>query len=236
MRNYFEAGGMEGIEAALEQIIKDYNLNEHDQYIIHNETLPNFATMLYTGHSPDCFWDFISSGSYKECYFADFSGFVFKFATNSNCTEREIELYNAAIDEEMGSIFIPTYVVPLGTEIWGTWITEEEYPETVIDTLVIQPMVNFIQNTIYKFGFLSEPSMICELTPDYTIRAHTLIQLGLRYYSWFKSVVETYGSEFADRFLEFAKRKGISDLNSGNIGWIKRGDKMYPVILDWLSD
>lgn len=191
----------------------------------------------------DHFFDFLSSGAFKETYSLN-QDWVVKFCSTDNYTDDEARLIDAAWEEDVGELFLPSYFIPLDIHI-PLYHLNGRYSDyycddfsEMADYLIIQPCITA---TSYNRG--------CELLDDrfahayykhpitdrksgcavsYTIAKHFSGQSK----TWLQDVVNYYGMEVFIKFYHFIKKYKITDLHTENVGYFY--DK--PVIFDWCSD
>lgn len=227
MVKYYEMGGTEAMLAAIDDIDKEFHLSKHDLNVWRTTTVEKFEA-LENGVNPTNLWDYIACGSYKEAYWADAGDFIIKLARYDNYTEQELHLIEIAAEEGVADIFVPTYAIPVANGVLGDFISIIDKPETHIEFLLIQPNVGLM---VRDSAVVSEsfPLKFPTLHKDYLL-------LGISSTYWMETVMDRYGEEFSETFVEFGLQNGLTDLHGENIGWRMTNGVPIPAIFDWVSD
>lgn len=206
------------------------------------------ADILKDGIIP---YDEIGRGCFKEVFDMN-NGFVLKFCSENNPTDREAEVLYAAEEEGVSDIFLPTQIMPIVEAEIPIEVLDDSYEEYDEETgeyimapcyalnLMVQPK---IYNSVDDSEAFRRPIyweekayLLCPLKySDGTIVPHNMAK---QFYNldWTQSVIDYYGDKFFDKLLDFISEQNIHDLHDGNIGYIKDDNgNLRPCILDWLS-
>lgn len=229
-----------------------------------NTLTDEFRDILENKNSPENVWPLLSHGCFKECYDLKHQTLevIVKFASNCNETEKEEEIYNAAIAEGLGATFLPSVFIPLAVELPAQYLDgDSEYSRynwryhTSQHTYVAtpnpeyeEPALNYaiVQVRIKSTAFDTPGNIPFEYNEHYfrnhfnpikdkdgvEVEHNLLYSLGVDSYSWLKSVAEKHGKDYIKALGNFIDNNGISDLHERNIGYLMNDE---PVIFDWLS-
>lgn len=227
-----------------------------EQHNIYEASLVDaFRNMLEWGGSPNEGFDFIAAGAYKECYCLN-NTHIIKFAACDNDSEDEMEILKAAQQAGLEALFLPTTYTALDIDSLTAIYIDEEHPNysyymtknsrdettyhrrylpTSIMGYFIQPRITETarENPGTRFRWIRDiynNNPVVDETGE-AIPYEIIHQCSVGDLGWVQSVVDHYGSVMLYRLANFIKEYCISDLHSGNIGYIDG----RPVIIDWLS-
>lgn len=225
--------------------IKGFSDILHEFNIYDKELVKEFECMIRAKDSPNCYFDFINHGAFKECYRLT-PNFIIKFNASDNPTIRENQVLANAQQIGISKIFLPTRFYELKSctlplkyldddpncssalydSYYHTMKTNPDFTPILFDSFFIQPFAK-ISRDINREEDYSNSSLVDEngdIIPDDSINFTSR--------SWLKDVLTMYGREFFDTMINFFEEEGIYDLHRGNIGYLNE----KPVIIDWLSE
>lgn len=170
-----------------------------------------------------------SNGASKECLVFPDLGYVLKWSTETRDAEREVAVYQKAIDANLADFF-PT------TMLAGYIVSPRDGEAIAFTTQQI------ITNSAHKImwnegGVKTRLLRIAKTVPDCRIKQieRQFRKADLNGYGheldglWAKVAVSIYGKRKVIALCEFVKKYHINDLHGSNIGYIG----ISPVILDF---
>jgi len=205
---------------------------------------------------PDDTFEYISCGSFKECYDSGLPGYVIKFYSECNPIDLEMRLSQAAYEAGLDHIFLETInlELPQSTDAikldpcddepcdCDGWCLECGHGEVVYQQLtgfVLQPRVISLSQMPHKCithtseaAYLADPLHLAGGEVPY----QTYVDMDSPDLLWAQAIIDTYGDETFNELHQFIVTHEIHDLHDGNIGYNIVNGTNYPIILDWLSD
>lgn len=169
-----------------------------------------------------------SNGASKECLVFPDLGYVLKWSTETRDAEREVAVYQKAVEANLADFFP-------ATELAGYIVFKHDDP-------VAFTAQQIITNSAHKIhwqedGIKNRLSRIAKTVPDCRISQieRQFRKADLNGYGreldglWAKVAVSIYGKRKVIALCEFVKKYHINDLHGSNIGYIG----ISPVILDF---
>lgn len=172
-----------------------------------------------------------SNGASKECLVFPELGYVLKWSLETRDAEREVAVYQKAIEDNLGDFFP-------ATELAGYIVPPHNEDESV--AFVVQQLIS---TTVRKIrwdedcGLRIRLTQIAKTVPDCRVSqiARQFSKADLSGYRreldelWAKTAVSLYGKRKCIALCEFVKKYHINDLHCSNIGYIG----IKPVLLDF---
>lgn len=184
-------------------------------HVIHNE-YPNVKIIT-------------SNGATKECLVFPDLGYVLKWSTETRDAEREVAVYQKAIDANLADFFPATMLA-------GCIVSPRD-GEAIAFTAQ-QIITNSAHKIMWNEGGVKTRLLrIAKTVPDCRIKQieRQFRKADLNGYGreldglWAKVAVSIYGKRKVIALCEFVKKYHINDLHGSNIGYIG----IFPVILDF---
>lgn len=172
-----------------------------------------------------------SNGATKECLVFPELGYVLKWSMETRDAEREVAVYQKAVEDNLGDFF-PT------TELAGYIVPPHDEDDPV--AFVVQQLIS---TTVQKIrwdeacGLRIRLTQIAKTVPDCRVNqiARQFSKADQNGYRreldelWAKTAVSLYGKRKCIALCEFVKKYHINDLHRSNIGYIG----VKPVLLDF---
>mgnify|MGYP007097180103 CR=1 FL=1 len=171
-----------------------------------------------------------SNGASKECLVFPELGYVLKWSMETRDAEREVAVYQKAVDANLADFFPATMLA-------GYIVPPRKCDNPVAFTA--QQIINTSAHKIHwsKGGLKTRLSRIAQTVPDCRISQieRQFRKADVNGYGrdldglWAKVAVSIYGKRKVIALCEFVKKYHINDLHGSNIGYIG----IFPVILDF---
>lgn len=211
--------------AMMEEVAQKYEVNI-------DECCKKMARILSQPIDPSVEFDFLGSGCYKQTYRLT-NDLVIKFVDEQNRTKDEMDAYNAAKEWRLDGVFADTWVcechIPI--ELWDLRDRDGYYvgdPGGYVQWIVIQEQIDRTtdddDDECHEWVEYNQTYVIGNRMIDFYFPCTDL--------TWLNKIVDCYGEEYFDKFVDFVAAVKISDLHGGNIAY---NMKNQPVIIDWLS-
>lgn len=177
--------------------------------------------------SPVNYFEYLNHGFFKECY-ALSPNLVIKFCAERNPTESEEALLNAAIEEDIQELFLPTIFLPLPRSFQSTKLDVDDDDEDVFDSDTNEwiPNPEWKDNSILTHICIQERAIpqraILKDDPAFDEMEDTEVD------AWSDNVWRVSAAELGiDPDLEFAdKWKGLS---GASIHWVRSLIDLYGI-------
>ena len=216
------------------------------EFQIFMETLNNMFNCKTT---PDFAFDFLSNGSYKECYRVNIPGIVVKFASLDNPTEDEQEGMYLFHSKGFGDICVKTWFFDLPRNVDLVNLETEPNPDYMgydddcdeawryqqANVMIIQeratPMTEVSGadiNELWRPEYEEDPIIWNEKIIDFK----TIQYIRDAGRTWIEEFLREYGYDKLTKFVTLLDEECISDLRTANIGLTKEGK---PVIFDYIT-
>lgn len=230
-------------------------VDDFDTFLEVNKLINDIMAAISAGLSFENYFDFISSGAFKEVYALPGKlgeKWVLKVASNANPTEREQLLVECARNEGLADLFPATYFIRLASTInmgpirdsldtseFGTYLTTPDGSYTFIED---NDSPSLLSNTLI---FQRKCDIASHLNHDphhgndmleHNGRSECFYELAeasrVEDYDWIHDFVVMYGWDKFYALSEFVSAHNMSDMRPCNLGYADG----IPVITDWLSD
>lgn len=171
-----------------------------------------------------------SNGASKECLVFPDLGYVLKWSTETRDAEREVAVYQKAVEANLADFFP-------ATELAGYIVPPHKGDDPIAFTAQ-QIITNSAHKILWNEGGVKTRLLrIAKTVPDYRIKQieRQFRKADLNGYGceldglWAKVAVSIYGKRKVIALCEFVKKYHINDLHGSNIGYIG----IFPVILDF---
>lgn len=247
MRNENKGEGIMNLEQFLNQIP---NLDDYDTH------LHNLTAILQDGENPSDYYDFINSGAFKEVYQLN-NNYVVKFCSVKNPTQEEHKLYQIAHNElKENNIFLPVYCyyfnkneninfpkISDGYCSYDEISEEEKFDPMYATALEIQPIIECTLDQAANWCedydeelFSATSEELLNILAIWNQYDNLYLYPNNNEVFWVFSIFYNYGEAGLKAIAQFFTKYYITDWHSENIGWIKKNNKLLPVIFDYFSN
>lgn len=213
-----------------------------------------FSFIISHPMSPSFYFLPIANGSFKETYqpIGDKHKFVIKFISEDNETNLEEEILQLAAEQEVEQFFIPTtYMKLTSCTLPADLIAEDndDEEEAPLCMICVQPYARpagdrahvpltgyyYLPDDTKRENYRKNPLTYNNdeevIDFDFANRLNDIIED----YTWWQLALDLYGLAAVEALARFIEDNKITDLHDWNYGYMKKGDKVLPVIMDWLS-
>lgn len=178
----------------------------------------------------DPYFSFICSGAFKEVYNLN-DDYVIKFVSSANDTEGELSCISEAEEAGVGDIFLEEYSLKIDKVI---------FPENfVCNYIIVQRKIsapyhyalsNYTDlEGISKGEYMANPMRYTDGTIVPYSKARSCHVTAKE---WMQDVIDYYGDEYFEAFVEFLYNYDVTDIHEENVGYTDTG---RPVVFDWFS-
>ncbi|NLV87522.1 MAG: hypothetical protein GX025_09975 [Clostridiales bacterium] len=208
-------------------------------------------SIAITGGRPADYFNELGHGVYKECY-SLFGGWIVKFASPRNNTAAEKQILEAAAEAGLSQVFLKTIFIDLPVELPADILSSDDdiidtflsnYSEftcgsDTLNTMIFQPRVAISSELpdrevpCWEEEYIKDP---LEFTNGIKVPYSQCYSTEISSLTWLQACIDTYGDDIFGRLCEFIDRFHLSDLHTGNIGYLITPNAEFPIILDWVS-
>lgn len=242
-----------------EEITKWYTANKewlcNNAYTTPDEMDKEFQIFMETLNymfkdgTPYSVFDFLSNGSFKECYRVNIPGIVVKFASLDNPTKDEQEGVHIFHNNGFGDMCVKTWffelpknvdLVNLETEPNPDYEGDDDYCDEAwryqqANTMIIQEKVTPMTevsgadiNELWRPEYEEKPIV----WDGKAINFKTIRDMRDAGRTWIEEFLREYGYNKLIKFAVLLDEECIDDLRPANVGLTKEGK---PVIFDYIS-